>query len=254
MDVFASGLCGQRRKCYLHGMEVTIIKYLVLGIGYPPEAREAEQAEWLSYGVRLDFAETLQHAIEKIQQVRYICIAVQSDKNISEIIRALHEVCTIPTVILPPTYTAAERYVCAHLGAIQYVRATGQSKVAEAGSEDSMRYYLDIPTGERKPLTIITVKDLSFCLEHRSVEVRHREIELTAKEFDILALLIMNQRRVFTYDMIMEAVWREDISFYSPKAITTHISNLRRKLKTAPDVPEYIQSVRGVGYKFAAIL
>ena len=58
------------------------------------------------------------------------------------------------------------------------------------------------------------------------------------------------KRSGYDDEMIMDAVWHEDISFYSPKAITTHISNLRRKLKTAPDVPEYIKCVRGVGYKF----
>lgn len=48
-------------------------------------------------------------------------------------------------------------------------------------------------------------------------------------------------------DLVLENKY---ISFYSPKVITTHISNLRRKLKIAADVPEYIKSVRGVGYKF----
>ena len=76
------------------------------------------------------------------------------------------------------------------------------------------------------------------------------EVELTEKEFDILALLLTNPKKVFTHEMIMDAVWHEDSSFYSTKAVTTHISNLRRKLKTASDVPEYIKSVRGVGYKF----
>lgn len=119
-----------------------------------------------------------------------------------------------------------------------------------ATNQNGMRYYLSIPTEKRKPLTIITVKDLSFCLEHRSVEIAGVSIELTEKEFDILALPIMNQRQVFTHEMIMNAVWHEDVSLYSPKAITTHISNLRKKLKTDSDVPEYIKSMRSIGYKF----
>lgn len=82
------------------------------------------------------------------------------------------------------------------------------------------------------------------------MEIRGAEIELTEKEFDIFTLLLTNPRKVFTHEMIMDKVWNEDPSFYSPKAVTTHISNLRRKLKIASDVPEYIKSVRGVGYKF----
>lgn len=50
----------------------------------------------------------------------------------------------------------------------------------------------------------------SICLVYRSVEIQGQEIELTAKEFDILALLILNPRRAFTYEMISDIVWNED--------------------------------------------
>ena len=101
-----------------------------------------------------------------------------------------------------------------------------------------------------QPLTEIRDGDLYFCLEQRFVSVRGQEIELTAKEFDILALLIENPKRVFTYEMIMDIVWHEDYDYYSRKAINNHVSNLRRKLKIAPDIPDYIKSVHCVGYKF----
>ena len=101
-----------------------------------------------------------------------------------------------------------------------------------------------------QPLTEIQDGDLYFCLEQRYVSVRGQEIELTAKEFDILALLIENPKRVFTYEMIMDIVWHEDYDYYSRKAINNHVSNLRRKLKIAPDIPDYIKSVHCVGYKF----
>lgn len=72
---------------------------------------------------------------------------------------------------------------------------------------------------------------------------------MTTKEFDILALLIANPKRVFTYEMIMDIVWREDFDKYSRKAINNHISNLRKKLKITPDIPDYIKSIPDVGYK-----
>ncbi len=73
---------------------------------------------------------------------------------------------------------------------------------------------------------------------------------LTAKEFDILALLITHPQRVFTYELIMELVWDEDVTFYSRKAVSNHMSNLRKKLKITPDGLEYIKNIVGVGYKF----
>lgn len=89
-----------------------------------------------------------------------------------------------------------------------------------------------------------------FCLEQRLVTVRGQMISLTVKEFDILALLIQNPKRVFTYEMLLDLVWHEDYTFYSRKAIYNHISNLRKKLRVAPDLPEYVKSIYGAGYKF----
>ncbi len=82
------------------------------------------------------------------------------------------------------------------------------------------------------------------------MEVCSQEIMLTAKEFDLLALLIRNPGRVFTFEMIMDLVWNEEDSFYSRKVIINHASNLRKKLRISDMVPDYIKSIRGVGYKF----
>ena len=85
---------------------------------------------------------------------------------------------------------------------------------------------------------------------NQSVEIAGVCIDLTEKEFDILALLIMNQRQVYTYEMIMDSVWHDDFSFYSRNAISSHISNLRKKLKSSETASEHIKSIRGIGYKF----
>jgi len=101
-----------------------------------------------------------------------------------------------------------------------------------------------------EPFTEIRMGDLYFCQEQRLVCMGERVIELTAKEFDILALLITHPKRVFTYELIMELVWNEDHSYYSRKSVNNHVSNLRKKLKISPDSPDYIKNVVGIGYKF----
>ena len=103
-----------------------------------------------------------------------------------------------------------------------------------------------------EPFTEIRIGDLYFCQEQQLVCIGGQVIELTAKEFDILALLITHPKRVFTYELIMELVWNEDYSLYSRKAVNNHVSNLRRKLKTTSDSPDYIKSIVSVGYKFEA--
>lgn len=104
-----------------------------------------------------------------------------------------------------------------------------------------------------EPFTEIRMGDLYFCQEQRLVYIGEQEIKLTAKEFDILALLITHPKRVFTYELIMELVWNEDYSYYSRKAANNHVSNLRKKLKVTQNSPNYIKSVVGVGYKFEVL-
>ena len=101
-----------------------------------------------------------------------------------------------------------------------------------------------------KSMSEIQKGDLFFSLEQRLVMIQNKVIDLTAKEFDILALLIRHPKRVFTYEMITELVWEEEYASFSRKAVNNHVSNLRQKLKVSPDVPNYIKSVYGVGYKF----
>lgn len=99
-------------------------------------------------------------------------------------------------------------------------------------------------------LTEIREGDLYFCLEQRLVTVRGQVIPLTVKEFDIFSLLIQHPGRVYSYEVILDLVWQEDYTYYSRKAVNNHISNLRRKIKVVPDVPDYVKSVYGIGYKF----
>lgn len=106
------------------------------------------------------------------------------------------------------------------------------------------------PKQADQSLTEIREGDLYFCLEQRLVTVRGQAIPLTVEEFDIFALLILNPKRVFTYEMLLDLVWHEDYTYYSRKAINNHVSNLRKKIKITPDLPDYVKSVYGVGYKF----
>lgn len=224
----------------------------VLGVGYSYDEYGITAAKWANYDIEFDYADNIRHATAMLSYKEYICVAICADVIPQQDLDALRKVRPVPIVVVPPSYSEEQRYACVHFGAAQYLH-TYNHPIAEATTnQNGMRNYLDIPAEKRKPLTIITAKELSFCLEYRSVEIAGVQVELTEKEFDILALLIMNQKRVFAYEAIMESVWHEDITFYSPKAVTTHISNLRKKLKNGPNAPEYIKSVRGIGYKFVA--
>lgn len=226
------------------------MKRLVLGVGYRSGEYEATQEEWRQYGVEFDFADDFQQAVRKLMGTDYICVAVCSDHLPHDGIDALRRVRAVPIVVLPAEYDAAQRYECVQQGVAQYISTAGQRRAADPRGKDNLRYCLDLSEQERPPLTIITVKDLCFCLEYRTVEVRGQSIDLTAKEFDILALLISNPKMVFTYSVLFQQVWKDEYTLTSKKTLNNHMSSLRRKLKIAPDVPDFIINIHSVGYKY----
>ncbi len=224
----------------------------VLGVGYSYDEYGITATNWKDYDIEFDYADNIRQAAAMMSFKEYICVAICSDVILQEDLDTLRRVQPVPIVVVPPSYSVEQRYACVHFGVAQYLHTYYQKQRESITRQNSMHCYLDIPTEQRKPLTIVTVKDLSFCLEYRTVEVAGKRIDLTEKEFDILALLIMNQRQVFTYEMIMDAIWHQDFAFYSRNALSSHISNLRKKLKVSDAIAEHIKSIRGVGYKFEA--
>ena len=83
----------------------------------------------------------------------------------------------------------------------------------------------------------------------RAVRVRGAAVELTFVEFEILNALARNPGRVFTRDMLLTRIWG-DSAYRDPRTIDVHIRHLREKLETDPKEPEYLFTVRGVGYRF----
>jgi len=90
--------------------------------------------------------------------------------------------------------------------------------------------------------------DLIINQNERRVYLKGKEIDLTAKEFDLLYLLASNPGRVFTREDIYSLVWKEDA--YDVRTIDVHIRNLRDKIETDSKHPRYIMTKWGVGYYF----
>ena len=222
----------------------------VLGIGYSYDEYSVTAESWKKYGIEFDYVDDIKQAVAMLSYKEYICVAICADIIPQEDLDVLRLARPVPIVVVPPSYPEEQRYACVHFGAAQYLHTYNHPLAEATTNQNGLSNYLSIPAEKRKPLTIITVKNLSFCLEYRTVEIAGKRIELTEKEFDILALLIMNQRQVFTYEMIMDTIWHEDFSFFLFNALSSHISNLRKKLKVSETVADHIKSIRGIGYKF----
>ena len=84
----------------------------------------------------------------------------------------------------------------------------------------------------------------------REVTVDGRPVELTAKEFDLLAFLVRSPRQVFSRGQLLEHVWSSRSEWQDEATVTEHVRRVRHKIEEDPANPRWITTVRGVGYRY----
>lgn len=91
--------------------------------------------------------------------------------------------------------------------------------------------------------------DFELNISSRKLLKKDKEIELTPKEFSLLEFLVKNSDRAITRDQLLNAVWGHDV-FVTPRSVDRCINTLRAKIEQQPAQPEYICTVREIGYRF----
>jgi DNA-binding response OmpR family regulator len=91
--------------------------------------------------------------------------------------------------------------------------------------------------------------ELTIDLARREVQLRDEQVSLTALQFDLLATLASRPGLVFSREQLLERVWGDDY-FGGDHVVDVHVANLRKKVEDDPSSPRYVQTVRGVGYRF----
>ena len=94
----------------------------------------------------------------------------------------------------------------------------------------------------------MAVGDLIMNLSEYTVTKRNEQIFLTAKEYEILKLLLLNPKKVYTKAQIYSLIWK-DVYMGDENAVNVHISRLRNKIEDNPRTPKYVVTVWGIGYK-----
>ena len=95
---------------------------------------------------------------------------------------------------------------------------------------------------------VLMMGDLTINLTNYTVEKNGTKIDLTAKEFEILKLLVQNPQKVYTKEQMYSLIWN-DAYLGDENAVNVHISRLRNKIEEHPRSPKYIITVWGIGYK-----
>lgn len=97
---------------------------------------------------------------------------------------------------------------------------------------------------------IIESKDMKLDCEGRRVYIRGKEINLTAKEFEVLELLMLNKNKVYSRENLLKIVWGSDYPG-DVRTVDVHIRRLREKIESNPSEPKYVHTKWGVGYYYA---
>ena len=141
---------------------------------------------------------------------------------------------------------------------VEYVLARKGMETAASGEAatellySDARFSLGILDVIRHPERRLEFPGLTIDLIRREVLASAKPVELTSREFEVLALLASHPGRVYHREHIMAHLWRGD--FYGEaRAADVHVQHIRRKIEPDPKNPHFIETVRGAGYKFAQL-
>ena len=167
-----------------------------------------------------------------------------------DVCRALRRDSDVPIVMLTARGSELDRVVGLEMGADDYVVKpfSGAEVISRIRAVLRRTRAAGANGGRFEPA--FAVGDLEIDVAARTAALAGEPVDLTRKEFDLLAELARNAGRVVTREDLMARVW--DVNWFgSTKTLDVHVGALRRKLGDDPAAPRHIETVRGVGFRFA---
>jgi DNA-binding response OmpR family regulator len=166
-----------------------------------------------------------------------------------DVCRELRQSSKVPIIMLTARGEEADRVVGLELGADDYVVKPFSAREVVARIRAVLRRTET--AAEPEPVGAVEIGEIRLDPAKREVRRAGEPVELSRKEFDLLALLMRNAGTVVKRERLLEDVW--DTSWFgSTKTLDVHMSALRRKLGDDSADPRYLHTVRGVGFRFAA--
>jgi two-component system, OmpR family, response regulator RegX3 len=193
-------------------------------------------------------AEALQRAAETPPDVVLLDVMLP-DGDGRDVLRELRKTSDVPVIMLTARGTETDRVVGLELGADDYVVKPFSGAEVIARLRAVLRRTRAAPAAE--PQQAITVGPLTVEPAARRAQLEGTELQLSRKEFDLLADLMSHAGEVVKREDLMSRVWDENW-FGSTKTLDVHIRWLRQKLGEESTDPRFIHTVRGVGFRFTA--
>ena len=165
-----------------------------------------------------------------------------------EVCRQIREFSTMPIIMLTAKGDDMDKIMGLEYGADDYITKPFNILEVKARMKAIMRRSR--PAKEENGSSdsrIVIAGDLRLDVENERVFVNSKEINVTAKEFDVLNLLVSNPNKVYSRDKLLELIWGKDYPG-DARTVDVHIRRLREKIEENPGNPKYVQTKWGVGY------
>lgn len=166
-----------------------------------------------------------------------------------EVCREIRKTSIVPIIFLSNKIEETDKIIGLTVGADDYMTKPFSPRELTARIRTHLRREMYYTERQQKSQSVIKFANLMIDLERHQVIAYGEEIELSAKEFSLLAYMAKHPGRIFKVEELFEQVWGE-FSLGDTRTVMVHISSLRKKIEHEPSNPEFIITVRGAGYKF----
>ncbi|MDQ0152507.1 DNA-binding response OmpR family regulator [Moryella indoligenes] len=206
-------------------------------------------------GMEVDCAYDGEEALQKAKQNSYdmVLLDVMLPKlDGMEVCQAIREFSEVPIIMLTAKGSDMDKILGLEYGADDYI--TKPFNILEVKARIKAILRRDQKNqAKNKEEHIITEGALRLDTDSRRVSLGEKEINLTAKEFDILELLVNNPNKVFSREKLLSMVWGSRAQEAGDvRTVDVHVRRLREKLEPSPSDPHYVHTKWGVGYYFRA--
>lgn len=202
-------------------------------------------------GMEVDCAYDGEEALECIHNKEYDIVLLDlmlPKLSGMEVCQQVREFSDVPIIMLTAKGEDMDKILALEYGADDYITKPFNILEVKARIKAIIR-RTSKPAAQEEKAKVVEVGDLKLDCESRRVFIAGREINLTAKEFDVLELLVFNPNKVYSRENLLNMVWGYEYPG-DVRTVDVHIRRLREKIETNPSEPKYVHTKWGVGYYF----
>lgn len=166
-----------------------------------------------------------------------------------DVCQQIREFSNMPIIMLTAKGDDMDKIMGLEYGADDYITKPFNILEVKARMKAIMRRNLMRPEAKTAAESVIVCGVLRLDVENERVFINDREVNITAKEFDVLHLLVTNPNKVYSREKLLEMIWGKDYPG-DARTVDVHIRRLREKIEENPSIPKYVQTKWGVGYYY----